>query len=206
MDLYIEVLRQAAAIVAAIAAVVAPIVKVFNERRATRPKHLEERYRGLKSFFDDGGVDRHPVLVESGFAAAVGHTRFNATEIALILKQRKPLQFMDVYLRSRSYVQPTEDGQQFRLLGIARHKRVRQMLVILATVLYIGLVAPGVGLLLFKLPTELLTQEWLASAHVATTAVLGACTGFAVLHMAAQLHWAVLIVEKQVPLSVPAKT
>ncbi len=201
MDPYIELLRQVAAVIAGIAAITAPIVKLFNERRTVRPQHLEERYRSLKTFFDDGGVDRHPVLVESGFAAAVGHTRFTAAEVDLILRQRKPIQFMDVYLRSRSYVQPTDDGQQFRLHGIAKYQRVRQTVVALATVLYVLLVAPGMGLLLFKLPMELLSQDWVASARMATTGVLSACTGFAVLHMAAQLHWAALIVQKQMPLA-----
>jgi len=204
MDHFIELLRHFAAVVAAIAAIATPIIKLFNERRTDRPKGLEGRYRHLKAFVEDGGVDRHPVLVESGFAAAVGHARFTAMEVALILRQRKPLQFMDVYLRSRSYVQPANDGLQFRLLGAAKHPRARRALVILATALYVVLVAPGMGLLLFKLPLALLSEDWRASAQVATTGLLCTGTGFVILYLASQLHWAALIVEKQTPVMAPA--
>ena len=42
-------------------------------------------------------------------------------------------------------------------------------MAVLATLPYVLLVAPGMGLLLFKLPLELPSQEWLANLRVATT-------------------------------------
>lgn len=87
-------LTEIVKLVGLVVGVIAAAIKLFKESGSRRPHALEERHRRIKTFFEEGGVDQHPLLVETGFAAAVGHSKLNAVEIRSMLHQRKPLGFL----------------------------------------------------------------------------------------------------------------
>jgi hypothetical protein len=75
-------------------AVLAPVIKLFFGKRPDRGRELEERSARIKAFYEEGGLDLQPLRMESAFAAAMGHSRLDAREIPLLLRQKKPTSFI----------------------------------------------------------------------------------------------------------------
>ncbi len=186
MDQLIEALKYLSAGLA----VLAPLFKLFPGRDIRRPKELEERYARIKSFFDDGGAERHALLVEAAFAAAVGHTKLNAVEIPLVLRQKQPTHFMDMYVRARGYLAPSEDGSQFELKSVAALAGLRGALVALGLGAYVLLVFAAVWLTFYFAPKMALAQSWGNFAGSLSIALLFSCAGAYCLIGASHLHWA----------------
>lgn len=171
----------------------APVLKSFFGHMANRTRHLDVRYSRIKTFFDDGATARHPLLVEASFASAVGHSKLNAHEIELVLRQPRPTGFMTSYLRARDYVGPTEAGDQFELRGIAKHDAWRKTLVVLGIAIYILLAGPAIWTILYVIPMKAFSQQLplaLATMGFCSLAIALACIalmGSAKLHIAATL-------------------
>lgn len=72
--------------------------KLWSFERTSKQNMLEKRADRLQKFFQDGGLEQHPILLEARFGAALGHLNLSATEIPLLLKQTNPTQFLQRYL------------------------------------------------------------------------------------------------------------
>lgn len=197
MELFEQIIKALGLVIGALV----PAVNLLTGRYAQRPKHLQERYQAIKGFFDDGGVDRHPMLVEACFAAALGHAKLNAHEIALLVRQTKPMQFMAVYLRARDYMRPSDDGQRFMLNGWFAHKALRRGWILTGVLVYAILVAGALALLLYELPTLVSARAWSHLYALLMLAVAALCIGALALNGAAKVSFAERLVSRQVMLT-----
>lgn len=186
MDQLIEVLKYLSAALA----ILAPLFRLFPGRSIQRPKELEDRYQRIKNFFDEGGYERHPLLVEASFAAAVGHTKLNAVEIPLVLRQQRPTQFINSYVRVRDHLAPTEDGSKFELRAIAAKPRLRKSLVVLGLISYVTFMLAAVWLTFYAAPKLALVQSWSNLIAALFLALLFVAAGAYCLVGASRLHWA----------------
>jgi hypothetical protein len=186
MDQLVEVLKY----VSALLAVLAPLLKLFPGFTAKRPQELEEQYKRVKTFFDEGGAERHPLLVEMSFAAAVGHRKLNAVEIPLLLRQKKPSQFIDAYASVRDYLAPTKNGERFELRSIAAKDWLRKLLVAVGVALYAVFAVAVLWLLFYQAPKLALSQSWAALLAVISCALLFIAAAAYCLVAGSRLHWA----------------
>lgn len=192
VDQLISILKY---IAAALAALVAAIKLFAGLER--HPRHLENRHRRIKEFFDEGGVDRHPLLIESGFGAAMGHDKFDAQEIPLFLRQKKPTAFMSSYLRVRNYLSPNSDGLLcFELHGLAAKPALRRIAIGLGFILYVLFVF--ISMWLLYLSTQVAVVEaWSRFITIILLSIFFAGFGAYCLIQASHLHWAVKLFDEQ---------
>lgn len=186
MEQLIELLKYLSAALA----VLAPLFKIFPGRSSEGKKKLEERHSRIKAFFDEGGTERHAFLVESAFGAAMGHTKLSAVEIPIILRQKKPTQFMGIYLRVRVYLAPDKTGTTLELQSIAKHAHLRKTLVFLGFIVYVVLVCTAVWLLFYLAPRQISAQSWGNLLGTVSVAVLFSSAAAYCLMEASRLHWA----------------
>lgn len=194
MDQLVEVLKY----ISAILVVLAPLLKLFPGRTGQRqPREFEERYQRIQAFFEAGGVERHPFLVEAAFAAAVGHSKLNAIEIPLVLRQPRPTQFMNTYVRVRDYLAPTQDGLRFELRSIASLTRLRKILVGVGVLMYLVFMLAAVWLAFHAAPKLILSQSWSSLVGAFSFAALFAAAAAWCLVGASRLHWAARLEARQ---------
>ncbi len=183
--------------VSAVVAVIAPAFKVLRSRGRDPARELEERDRRIEAFFEAGGSELSPLRMESAFGAAVGHTRLNAQEIPLILKQRKPTSFMASYLGVRDYLAPTLDGRRFELRSIAARPRLRQTLSVAGFFLYGLFGFASVWLLFYLAPKLAASHSWMQFSLTIVLAPIFAFTGGYILLVASRPHWAKRLFDSQ---------
>lgn len=190
---FVEALRSLSGLLA----VLVPLLKSFLGRSPERSNELDDRFQRVKKFFDEGGVERHPLLVEASFASAVGHAKLDAREIRLVLRQPRPTRFIAAYVRVRDYLAPTKDGKKFELQALASHERLRKALVVAGVVLYVLFGFTAVGLTMYVAPRQALAQSWGHLTLALASAPLFVVTGALCLIGASKLHWAKELESKQ---------
>jgi hypothetical protein len=181
-------------------ATLAPFIKPLFGQRADRHRHLEDNYKRLKAFFDDGATARHAMLVEASFAAAVGHAKLSSQEIELLLRQRSPTRFMHRYMRCRDYLQPDEAGERFELRGAAARPKLRRVLIALGTVAYVLTAAPAFWTLAYVVAPMALQHGWLLTLGATAVCGMAAALGVTALIASGKLHHAAQLFEQQVQL------
>jgi hypothetical protein len=186
MDQLVELLKYLSAVLA----VLAPAFKLLLGTRAEKTQQLEDRHRRMKTFFEEGGTERHALLIESSFAAAVGHAKLTAAEVPMILRQRTPTQFMATYVQVRDYIGPNEDGSTFVLKSLAAVPSLRRILVALGVLSYVALLGSAVWLLFYLAPKLALAQSWANSIAMLVAALVFAAVGAWCLVGASHLVWA----------------
>lgn len=152
----------------------------------------------MKDFFKEGGLASHPFLIEGSFAAALGHTKLNHTEICLLLKQKNPTQFMETYIKVRAYLKPSLCGRRFELKSVASAPKLRNVLIATLFILYCISMSIAVFILAFDMPKYILNQLWNRAASEGIIAVFLFCIGTQFLVWSAHLSWAHQLNQKQV--------
>lgn len=133
-----------------------------------------DQHEQLTTFFKAGGIHQHPILVEHSFGAVMGHTKLGASEIALLLRQTDPTNFIRSYMRVRTHLRPASSLDCFELSGTARHQALRISLTILGIIIYVIAALPAAYALLTKLPDEILHRSWPAAlSTVVACGILG---------------------------------
>lgn len=191
MDQLISGLKYIAAFLAAIVAT----IKLFTGLRL-HSRHLENRHRRIKAFFDEGGADRHPLLVESAFGAAMGHDKFDAQEVPLLLRQEKPTAFMATYLRVRNYLSPDSEGVRFELRGLAAKPVWRRTAIGLGLLLY-GLFVWASVWLLYASTQMVIDEAWSKFFSIISLSAFFAAFAAYCLIQASHVHWAVKLFDTQ---------
>lgn len=193
-DQFIELLKNSGTVVA----VLAPIFKLLAGSGKYDTNQLDERYKRFKAFFENGGVAQHPILMESAFGAAIGHTKLDAKEIPLVLLQKKPTAFINTYLRVRSYLAPNELGTEFELKSIAANPLVRKAFVWGGVSLYVLFLGAASWMLLYLAPQLANKHNW--SELFWSLVLAGMFAAFAIycLVEASRPHWARELYTKQI--------
>jgi hypothetical protein len=194
VELLVEVLKY----VSGVLAILAPLAKqFFGASMLRRPKELEERFERIKRFFDEGGIERHPLIVEASFAAAIGHTRLNADEIRILLRQRKPTQFIGSYVRVRDYLSPSADGMRLELQSVAAVPALRWLFIFAGVLLYAAFVGAGLWLTFWIAPQEVKARAWSGVALTLSLAVMFGGVAFFCLGGAGHLYIAKRLEARQ---------
>jgi hypothetical protein len=194
MDQFIDLLKHAGTALA----VLTPVFKLFPGAGRDNVHHLEERHKCFKTFFDQGGAEQHPLLVESAFGAALGHTKLDAREIPLILRQPKPTAFINSYLRVRSYLAPNKDGSRFELQSLAARPFLRKIFITVGIVAYGLFFLTAIWMLLYLSPKLAMQQAWSQLTGSLVLSVFFAATAGYCLIEASRPYWAAKLFERQV--------
>lgn len=193
MEQYIDLLKQ----VGGILAVAIPATKLWFSRRAPRTKELEGRADRLQKFFDNGGLEQHPIMLEARFGAALGHLNLSAKEIKLLLQQASPTQFLLRYLHVKQYIEPAANGSIFILKSLAASRflsRVMQIAMFLVYVLYAG---AAVWILLQELPVLITTAAWLKALGAVVFSFFSALGAWYCLIEGRRISWAIQLQKTQ---------
>ncbi|MDX1253563.1 MAG: hypothetical protein IDH49_15185 [Gammaproteobacteria bacterium] len=178
MDQFVEVLK----IAAGIASVLLGAVKLFRETTPFKRSFVEERAARVKDFFEEGGVNRHPFLVESSFGAILGHLKLSTDEIAYLLRHRHPTAFITQYLEARPFLQL--QGREGPLLPRwqVRTNCRRFLFQGMYFLLYVVFAGPTAWLLLSGAPSFIASSAWakLAGALILTL-FMGAIAAFCII-------------------------
>ncbi len=108
------------------------------------------------------------------------------------------MHFMEVYLRARDYMGPSDDGSRFVVSGWFRHQIFRRIWIAIGGLAYTGLIFGGLSLLLEKLPKLLSAHDWYGGMMVLFFAIIAFSLGALALNGAAKVYFAARLVERQV--------
>lgn len=190
----IEPLKYASGIFA----VVAPAIKYFFGDPATKDKELKDRFDRFKTFFEEGGVELHPLLMETAFAAAVGHSKFSASEIPLLIRQKDPMSFIGSYLRVRDHLELDDTSQTLQLNFPASHPILRKAFIALGFVIYLIFVLSPLALLYFYVVDKLLAGSWKSAFSGMLASIFMGVFGVLSLMYAAKIRGAVMLEKIQI--------
>lgn len=193
LDILIVILKY----ISGILIVIAPAIKLYLGKNRDHHRQLEDRYRRIKLFLEEGGTDQHPLLVESAFGSAMGHTKFDASEISLILRQKEPTSFMSTYLRVREYISPNQERSRFELRTLAAKALLRNILIWIGIILYASFCGSSLWLLFFLSPKLALAQSWSNFIGTVSLAIFFGAAAAYCLYEASRLHWAFKLFDTQ---------
>lgn len=162
-----------------------------------RGRALERRYLALKALLDEGVEKLHPLLLEAGVAAALGHSRLSAKAIRLLLCQDSPLQAMDRYLRGSGYVTLARDGSHFESTFMIRTASIRKTLAAGVFLFYMIFAMAALWLLMYLMPQLLQSGKWAASLLTLMYAGLSALFAVLVLREGVCMQQAYALVRDQ---------
>ena len=162
-----------------------------------RGRALERRYLALKALLDEGVEKLHPLLLEAGIAAALGHSRLSAKAIRLLLCQESPLQAMDRYLRGTGYVTLARDGSHFEPTLMTRTSSIRKTSAVGAFLLYMVFAMAALWLLMYLMPELLQSGKWAAALLTLMYAGLSALFAVLVLREGVCMQQAYALVRDQ---------
>ncbi|WP_146749414.1 hypothetical protein [Paracidovorax anthurii] len=198
MDTLIDALKSVVAVIA----VAAPVFKHVPLRRDQAPS-LAEQHVKLKQFFDEGGTDRHPMLVESAFSAAMDHQKLDAAEIRFMVRQPNPSRFIKSYLRVRGYININPEGTGLDLKSPASNPKLRKLFSWVGLSAYFVLACSAFWLLCYETPLLLLHGDWVKSINTAVVAFAFGATGLFLLYESSRLQTAAQLHERQHRLPTP---
>lgn len=173
------------------------IAKFFRGTNGKKGRGIEAQYQKIKAFFQENDSLTNPLLLEWAFGSAVGHTKFTASEIPLILKQHNPTSFMKSYMKVRDYLSPNSDSTKLELQSIAAKPKLRKAIVASGLALYIVFAGLAFWVLLYAVPilmkAGLWAQVWAAFVVISISGLLA----IFFLVEASKLHWAAKLYANQ---------
>lgn len=197
METIVEILKYLAPVLGGLAAITGAIAKYFHDGRIRPRRDLKARYLGIKAFFEDGGINVHPFLMECAFAAAIGHARLSAEDIPLVLRQKNPSSFISAYLSIRHYLAPNSNESRFELRGLAARPRLRNLAKYLGLGSYIVLVAASMWLLYRSVEVAAAGAWSQFGGYLVLTFFFAALAAYCLIQ-ASHLHWAVKLFDAQI--------
>ena len=192
MEQLVEVLKQ----VALVMAVAASAVKLLLGW-ALPPKNLEERYSRVERFFQCGGLELPPLLMEAALGAALGHLKLSAAEIPLILKQSEPTRFLERYLQIQQYLGPNAGRTAFVLRSTAASPFWRNLVRLVSVVVYVVFAAVAGWLGLFGIPILLAKASWFPAAGAGALCLLFALAAWFSIIEGRRVTWAIQLQASQ---------
>lgn len=195
MDDLIELLKALAPI-AGVALAAGKML--FPEGDGRESRKFEERRDRIKEFLSAYDERAHPFVIEASFAAAIGHSKISAIELPILLRQRKPTEFIAVYANVQDYLASNAEGTQLQLRSLASNKWVRRPLVIMGVLLYLFMAGAACFFGLYVLPDAFATRSWSKGFSSMFYPTVFAATAWYILAGSSRLQWAAKLHRDQV--------
>ena len=200
MDAWIEILKALAGLGGA---AITAAKLFFSGGEASRDRKFDERRERVKAFLAAYDERAHPILIEASFAAAMGHTKISAFELPILLRQRKPTQFIDLYAKVQDYLQPNECGTELELRSLAARAWLRNLLTWGGLAVYFAMAISTAVFGLYVLPDAVQASDWAKALSAMFNTFLFAGSALVVLIASGRLHWAAKLHDGQIRASEP---